>query len=137
MRSLPGEGTTWLTRCADQCVALSIFVVEAALVVSLWIGQPIAWLWVASQVDYLTGSLSLGLLAGLIVMVGSAALTLAILLRLDHGWKLARRAAGRDQRDGALERLCTLAAAVITPAFLVWLLMAHGPRSLVFPFHAI
>ena len=132
----PGADTTWLTRAFDYVVALGILVLEAVLVASAWIAQPLGWLWVASQVAYLSGSLWLAVLGGVAGMVASLWVTLAVLTRLDHAWKLARRAAGCDQREGCLERLFVAAAILVVPAFLVWLFVIAGPGSLVVPFRA-
>jgi hypothetical protein len=128
-----GTGTNVLTRCFDHTLALGILLLEVALVASLWGPQPIGWLWVASQVSYLSSSVAVGLLAGFAGMLVGLFLTLAVLSRLDHAWKLTRRAAGRDQREGVLERLFVVAVVIFVPAFLVWFFVVAGPGSLVFP----
>ena len=134
--SPPGADTTFLTRCADHCLAFGILLVEVVLVASVWGPQPIGWLWVASQVAYLASSVGIGLLVGFVGMLATLALTVAILSRLDHAWKLTRRAAGCDQREGVLERLFVVATALVVPAFFIWLLVIEGPGSLIFPMQA-
>ena len=129
----PGAGTTLLSRCVDHSLALVMLLLEVILVASVWGPQPVGWLWVASQVTYLTGSLSLGLLTGFVGMLATLGLTLAVLSRLDHAWKLTRRAAGCDQREGALERLFVAATVLAVPAFLFRLFVIAGPGSLIFP----
>ena len=114
-------------------LALALLLLEVVLVVSVWGPQPVGWLWVASQVTYLAGSLSLGLLVGFSGMLVSLGVTVMVLTRLDHAWKLTRRAAGCDQRDGVLERLFVAATVLVVPAFLVWLFVIAGPGSLIFP----
>jgi hypothetical protein len=131
-----GEGSTLLTRGFDHALALVLLLLEVVLVASVWGPQPIAWLWVASQVSYLAGSVVLGLLAGFIGMLASLWLTLLILTRIDHAWKLTRRAAGCDQREGCLERLFVAATILVVPAFLVWLFVIEGPGSFIFPLQA-
>jgi hypothetical protein len=132
----PGAYTTWLTRTFDYTLALGILVLEAVLVASVWIAQPIGWLWVASQIAYLADSVALGVLTGLAGMIAGLWLTLLVLTRLDTAWKLTRRAAGCDQREGCLERLFVAATVVIVPAFLVWLFVVAGPGSLGYPMNA-
>ena len=133
MRTQAGAGTSTLGRGFAHTVALGIFAVEAVLVLSVWGPQPLGWLWVASQVSYLAGSLLLGLFAGLGGMVLTLALTLAILTRLDHTWKLARRSAGHEQREGVLERLFVAATVVFVPSFLIWLFVIEGGGSMLYP----
>jgi hypothetical protein len=131
-----GAGTTLLTRTLDHTLALGILLLEVVLVASVWGPQPIGWLWVASQVSYLAGSVVLGLLVGFSGMLASLWLTLMVLTRLDHAWKLTRRAAGCDQREGCLERLFVAATILVVPAFLIWLFVIEGPGSLIFPMQA-
>ncbi len=129
----PGAQTRFLTRCMDECLSLAILGVEVALVLSVWTAQPLGWLWVASQVSYLTGSVPLGLLAALAGLIAGLVVTLAVLLRLDHGWKLVRRATGRKQPHGALEGLFVAATVLFVPAFVIWLLAVGGVGSMIFP----
>jgi hypothetical protein len=132
-RTEAGARPNFLIRCADECLALVALAVEVALVVSVWTAQPLGWVWVASQVGYLSGSAALALGAGLGGMIVGLVVTVAVLQRVDHGWKLARRAAGREQKDGVLEPLFTAAFILFVPAFLVWFLVLEGPGSMVFP----
>jgi hypothetical protein len=128
-----GAGTTVLTRSVDHILAFGLLLLEAVLVASVWGPQPVGWLWVASQVSYLTDSVAVGVLAGLAGMVMTLVLTVAVLTRLDHAWMLVRRAAGCDQREGCLERLFVVATVLAVPAFLLWLFVIEGPGSLMFP----
>ena len=65
----------------------------------------VAWLWVGSQVDYLTGYVTAGIAHVMLGCLASLMLTLALAKRVDHAWKLVRRAAGHRQERGALERI--------------------------------
>ena len=99
----------------------------AALSLLCWGPIPVACLWIGSQVDYLSGSVSLGILVafiGLFVLLFGA---LVLLRRLDSAWVLVRRAAGHDQRSGALGRIFGATAVVCGLAFLVWFLVIQGP----------
>ncbi len=92
-----------------------------------WGPIPLACLWLGSQLNYLTGSVSLGILiafVGLFVLLFG---TLAILRRLDQAWILVRRAAGHDQRTGILGRVFAIAAAVCGGIFMFWFIVIHGP----------
>ena len=54
-------------------------------------------------------------------------LTMAAAKRVDHGWKLVRRAAGHRQEHGALERIFASSVAVAVVAFGIWFLIIQGP----------
>ena len=63
-----------------------------------WGPIPLACLWLGSQADYLSGSVSFGILVSFIGLFGLLFGALALLRRLDNAWILVRRAAGHDQR---------------------------------------
>ena len=94
-----------------------------------WGPIPLACLWVGSQVDYLTGSVSLGILVSFLALFALLFGTLALLKRIDQAWILVRRAAGHDQRTGALGRVFAATVAVCALAFVLWFLVFHGPGA--------
>ena len=53
--------------------------------------------------------------------------------RLDHLWRLLRRAAGHDQRDGVLGRIFMVTAIVAAVAFTFWLVVLQGPAPSIAP----
>jgi hypothetical protein len=97
-----------------------------------WGPIPIACLWLGSQADYVTGSISLGILVAFIALFTLLFGALALLRRLDQAWILVRRAAGHDQRGGVLGRLFAVTCAIGVILFAVWFLLIHGPGSSVF-----
>jgi len=125
-RSAPHRGSA-LRQRADSSLAGLMLAAIVVLCVLCWGPIPLACLWIGSQVDYLTGSVSLGIL---IAFVGLFALlfgALALMRRLDQAWVLVRRAAGHDQRTGVLGRVFAITAAICASAFAVWFLIIHGP----------
>ena len=48
---------------------------------------------------------------------------------MDQAWILVRRAAGHDQRTGALGRIFAATAAVCALGFALWFLVIHGPGA--------
>jgi hypothetical protein len=114
-------------RRADSALAAAVLGVEALACLTLWGPQPLAWLWVGSQVDYQTGSVSAGIVAAFAGMVATLMLTLAACSRLDRVWRVLRRAAGHDQQDGALVRIFASTAVVAGLAFAFWFLVIAGP----------
>ena len=107
--------------------------VEALLVLSAWGPQPLGWLWIGSQVDYHSDSVFLGITVAFLGLVASLIATLALAARIDRVWRLLRRAAGHDQRDGMLGRLFMVSAIVAGVAFTVWLVLLEGPAPSVAP----
>jgi len=114
-------------RHADATIAIAFLAAEFVACLSLWGPQPLAWLWVGSQVDYQTGSVTAGIAVAFAGMIATLMLTLALCARLDRAWRILRRAAGHEQRDGALVRIFAATAVVAGLAFLVWFLIVAGP----------
>jgi hypothetical protein len=109
--------------------SLAGLLLSAIIVLSLlcWGPIPLGCLWIGSQVDYLSGSVSFGILVsfiGLLVFLFGA---LAILRRLDQAWILVRRAAGHDQRTGALGRVFAITAVICALIFTFWFVVINGP----------
>jgi hypothetical protein len=117
----------------DSVLAAAILVAEVLLLLTLYGPQPVGWLWVGSQVDYQTGSVMAGIVVAFLGMIATMMGTIAIAMRLDHAWKLVRRAGGHDQKRGALNRIFALTAAIAIVSFGVWLILIEGPGSSVFP----
>jgi len=125
-RELPTRGSQLRQRLDGS---LAGFLLAGIIFLSLlcWGPIPLACLWVGSQINYLTGSVSLGILiafVGLFVLLFG---TLALLRRLDQAWILVRRAAGHDQRTGILGRVFAITAAVCGSVFIFWFVVIHGP----------
>ena len=94
-----------------------------------WGPIPLACLWIGSEVDYLTNSVSLGILLAFVSLFVLLFGALALLRRLDNAWILVRRAAGHDQRTGALGRVFATTAIVCGIVFTFWFVIIHGPGS--------
>jgi hypothetical protein len=120
-------------RRADAMLAHFLLAVEVLLCLSLLGPQPAGWLWVGSQVDYLTGYVTTGIATAMLGCLASLMLTMAAAKRVDHAWKLVRRAAGYRQERGALERIFALSVAVAVVAFGIWFFLIQGPGPTVAP----
>jgi hypothetical protein len=114
-------------RRLDSVVAVAILVVETIVLATLWGPQPAGWLWVGSQVDYQMDNIVLGIATAFAGMLATILITLAIAMRLDHAWKLVRRAAGYEQKSGMLERIFVTSMVLGGTAFAIWLLVIEGP----------
>ena len=120
-------------RRTDALLAGAVLLTETLVVLSAFGPQPVAWLWVGSQVDYRTGSVFLGITVAFLGLVATVILTLIAATRLDHVWRLLRRAAGHDQREGVLGRIFMVTAIAAAIAFTVWLVLLEGPAPSVAP----
>jgi hypothetical protein len=120
-------------RRMDEWLAHGLLAVECVLCLSLFGPQPLAWLWIGSQVDYLTGYVTAGIATVLLGCLASLMLTIAAAKRVDHAWKLVRRAAGHRQDHGALERIFASCVGVALVAFTIWFLIIEGPGPSLAP----
>jgi hypothetical protein len=114
-------------RRVDAVLAAAVLVLETIVCLTLWGPQPVAWLWVGSQVNYHTGSVTAGIAVAFAGMIATLMLTLALATRMDRVWRLLRRAAGREQREGMLARIFAISAAVALVAFALWFFIFNGP----------
>ncbi len=120
-------------RNADRVLSGVILAIETLLCLTLWGPQPIGWLWVGSQVDYRTDNIGFAIVVAFAGMLTTLFMTLAVARRLDHAWKLVRRASGHKQERGALERIFAMSVVIAVAIFTVWFLILEGPGSSVFP----
>jgi hypothetical protein len=126
----PSEGRR---RVADKTFAAFLLFIETLLCVSVWGPQPLGWLWVGSQVNYWTDSVEAGIASAFVGMLISLFITLAIARRVDHAWKLVRRAAGYNQERGMLERIFVIALIIVATGFWFWFIVLNGPGSSIVP----
>jgi hypothetical protein len=66
-------------------------------------------------------------------MIATLMITLAICARLDRAWRILRRAAGHEQREGMLARIFAVTAVVAGLVFLVWFVVLEGPAPSMAP----
>lgn len=117
----------------DSALANVVLLGEILVVLSVWGPQPLGWLWVASQVAYYSGSLMLGIVTAFMGLLLTLMLTLAVAARIDGLWRILRRVAGFEQREGALARIFAVTAVVVGAAFLFWFVIIEGPGPTVAP----
>jgi hypothetical protein len=112
----------------DRGLAVGLLVLMAFVNLLFWGPFPVAWLWVGSQVDYLTGSTFLGMVVAFIGLLFTLLLALVLLRRIDHAWILVRRAGGHDQREGVIGVIFAMTCGIGATVFTVWLLLFSGAR---------
>jgi uncharacterized membrane protein YbhN (UPF0104 family) len=107
-------------------LSVALVVVMFAGCLFLWVGVPLAWLWIGSQVQ---GSASLGT-ALLVTMTGILVSVVLIVMALS--WVNHRHALLREARDlppsdqTALEVMFVASAAIAVVVFVVWFLVFAG-----------
>lgn len=124
-RELPTGGSRGRRRF-DGLLAHAILTVMVVINLAFWGPIPAGSLWVASQVQYRTDMVFLGLVTGFAVLLAVLFGGLVFLKRLDAGWVLVRRAAGHDQRKGVIGTVFAVTAAIGTVSFSAWLLLFAG-----------
>jgi hypothetical protein len=118
-----GDARQWV----DASLAGVLLAAIALLSLCCWGPIPLACLWLGARAEYLAGSVAVGLLVSFAALFALLFGTLSILRRLDRAWVLAHRAAGHDQRGGALGRVFGATAAVFALGFAFWFFVIHGP----------
>jgi len=127
-RALPQRGGA-LRQRVDGSLAGLLLAGITALSLLCWGPIPLGCLWVGSEANYLSGSVSVGIVvsfAGLFIFLFGA---LSLLRRMDQAWILVRRAAGHDQRTGILGRVFAITAVICASIFAFWFIVIHGPGN--------
>jgi hypothetical protein len=127
-RALPERGGE-LRQRVDGSLANMLLAAITFVSLLCWGPIPIACLWIGSQADYLLGNVGMGILVAFASLFALLFGALALLRRLDSSWILVRRAAGHDQRTGAVGRVFATTAVVCGVVFVVWFVVIHGPGS--------
>ena len=95
--------------------------------VGLWVGVPVAWLWIGGRVQVATGSLG----TAVAVMMAGALLNILLAVRA-LGWLSEQHARARARRGreelGAvpLEGVMVVSATIALVAFIVWFFVLAG-----------
>jgi ABC-type amino acid transport system permease subunit len=99
----------------------------------LWIGTPLLWLWVGSQIQGLGASLGAALMAMFAGVVLSIVLMAMLLVKLSDGYRANCRARGqRDPGHFILEAVLVVSAGLTLVVFLVWFFLFAGASPLPF-----
>jgi hypothetical protein len=116
-------------RHLDGSLANILFAAITVISLLCWGPVPLLSLWIGSQADYLSGSSNVGIVVSFAAAFSLLFGTVSVLTRMDHAWILVRRAAGHDQRTGALARIFAVAAVIGALAFTFWFLVINGPND--------
>ena len=93
----------------------------------LWVGTPLLWLWVGSQIQGVTSSLGAALGAMLVGVVVTIVLVASVLVWLSNLYRANRRSQGRaDPGHLVLEGVLVVSAGVALAAFAIWFFFFAG-----------
>lgn len=100
----------------------------------LWIGVPLATLYVGGQVQGATGSLGAALGAAFLTLLVTVVVVAALLGWLNQKHLELREARGLGPgRTTALEAVMVVSAAIVLTAFVVWFFFIEGPGPMLAP----
>jgi hypothetical protein len=97
----------------------------------LWVGAPLAWLWIGAQIEGATDSLSTALGAMAIGVVATVAVLAALLAKLSNTYRANRQARGlEDPGHVVLEGVLVVSAGITLVAFGVWFFFFSGTNPI-------
>ncbi len=97
----------------------------------LWVGVPVGWLYIGSQIQASTGSLGTAMAAMMLGAIASIALIVLALVWLNRQHQHLREARGlEDHGQTALEAVMTVSAGVALVGFGAWFFLFSGSSPL-------
>jgi hypothetical protein len=113
--------------------SLALALLEILLCLSIFGPQPLAWLWVGSQVDFVTDSLSSGLA---VAFIGSAVTIVATVWagkRLERVWSTLNPERAEQGRSGLFETAFVISTVIAVIGFALWFFVFAGPGPTIAP----
>jgi heme/copper-type cytochrome/quinol oxidase subunit 2 len=121
-----------LLRAGASGILVVLMMLGAGLV--LWIGVPVAWLYIGSRVQGSTGSLGTALLVTMVGVIVSILLIVPALGWLNRKHLELREARGLETHGAtALEAVMTVSVAIAVIAFSIWFFVIAGPGPSLAP----
>jgi heme/copper-type cytochrome/quinol oxidase subunit 2 len=121
-----------LLRTGVSGLLLLVIMLGGGLV--LWIGVPVAWLYIGSQVQGGTGSVGTALAVMFVGAIVSIVVVVAALGWLNRKHIELREARGLESHgQTALEAVMTVSAVIAVLAFGVWFFLIEGPGPSLAP----
>jgi hypothetical protein len=120
-----------LLRAGSAALLLLLMMLLGGLV--LWLGLPVGWLWVGSQVQGSTDSLGAALAVMAVGLVASIAVVVAVLGWMSQQHAELREARGLEGRGQvALEGIMAVSATLAVAGFVAWFLLFSGSSPIPF-----
>jgi hypothetical protein len=119
------------TGIARRAASVVVVAAELVLCLSIFGPQPLGWLWVGSQVDFATDSLSSGLAVAFVGSVATIVATVWAGKRLERVWAALHPEA--EGRAGLFETAFVISTVIAVIGFTVWFLVFAGPGPTIAP----
>jgi hypothetical protein len=119
-------------RAGGSALLVALMMVIGSLV--LWVGVPIGWLWVGSQIQATGDRIGLAILVMMVGVLVSVILLAKLLVRMNRWHEELRAAAGHElPQTSLLETVLVVTAGVAVIAFGVWFFIFTGPGPSLAP----
>ncbi len=97
----------------------------------MWIGAPLLWLWIGSQIEGAGASIGAAVGAAFVGAVATIVLVAGVLSKLSDVYRANQRARGRDDPGHVvLEAVLVTSAGIALVAFLLWFFLFAGAEPL-------
>jgi hypothetical protein len=111
---------TRLRELVSGPVSATLVLLMLAGCLLLWVGVPLAWLWIGSQIQA-SASLGTALLATMAGFVATTVLLVIVLSWLNRWHASLRARRGRESgRYGVLEPMLAVSAGIVAAGFAIW-----------------
>jgi hypothetical protein len=118
-----------LLRTGAGAILVVLIMVIGSLV--LWVGAPLLWLWVGSQIEGATASIGASIGAAFLGAVMTIVLVAGLLAKLSNVYRSNRVARGLDDPGHfVLEAVLVISASVALFVFVIWFLFLAGAEPL-------
>jgi hypothetical protein len=113
-------------RARLQSALLVVLIMIAGSAV-LWVGIPLAWLWIAGQIQGATGQLGLAIAVALFGSIASIALMMSLLGRLSNLHREIRARRGEEDLGHFVLEVVVASSAIVTMVgFAIWFFLFAG-----------
>jgi multisubunit Na+/H+ antiporter MnhC subunit len=120
-----------ILRAGASALIVVLIMIFGSLV--LWIGVPVGWLWIGSQIQGSTGNVGTAIGAMFLGVLVSVVILAMGLGWLNRRYMELRRARGLQDTASPLERVMVITAAIAVVGFTVWFLGVAGPGPTLAP----
>ncbi|MBV8430757.1 MAG: hypothetical protein JO244_06325 [Solirubrobacterales bacterium] len=118
-----------LLRTGTGAILVLLIMLVGSLV--LWVGAPLLWLWLGSQVEGATSSIGASIGVAFLGAVLTIVLVAGVLSKLSDVYRANRRSRGlNDPGHFVLEVVLVISAGIALVAFVIWFFFLAGAEPL-------
>ena len=121
-----------LSGAARGVASVLVALLEIGLCLSIFGPQPLAWIWVGSQVEA-AGSLSSGLAVAFVGSVTTIVITVWLGKRLERVWAALHPRTADEGRVGLFETAFVISTVLALIGFAIWFFLIAGPGPTIAP----